>query len=261
MECIRLGVATVVSAVLLTGGSLHAQSALRLRGTASEGGAGVAATVTAEAVHGFRGGQFVGQKAFSVRAGRDGRWTVLGITAGAWVFAAHSPSHFPQVVVLPVQFAEMNRASAIGGQTPWEVAFDLVPRTAHPALASVANDVLAGTRVPLSERLAPLFETGAPDALVVAGELALYARDTAVARALFEQALVDAPGMARAHLGLASAAFIDGSWDVATKAFWTARDKGLPPAMTRAVGAAIAEFQKLGGMTERSRCPGGLPGC
>lgn len=261
MDGMRLRSMTIVCAALVAGASLHAQSALRLRGTASEGGAGVAATVTADAVHGFRGGQFVGQKSFSVRSGKDGRWTVLGITAGAWVFAAHTPSHFPQVVVLPVQFAEMNRASAIGGQTPWEVAFDLVPRDAHPSLATLANDVLLGTRVPLAERLASLLETGAPDVLVVAGELALYARDTGVARALFQRALVDAPGMARAHLGLASAAFIDGSWDVATKAFWTARDKGLPPAMARAVGAAIAEFQKLGGATERSPCPGGLPGC
>lgn len=245
-----------------SGRGVDAQSTLRIRGTSSQaGGAGVAATVEAEAVHGFRGGQFVGQKSFSVRSSADGKWTILGITAGAWVFAAHTPSHFPQVVAFPVQFAQQNRVSAVGGQTPWEVPFDLVPRQSHPELLAVTNDVLAGTRVPLAERLASMLETASPDALVVAGEVALYARDTGVARALFQKALGDAPGLARAHLGLATAALIEGQWDGANKALWTAREKGLPPALARAVGAAIGEFQKLGVPGDRSRCPGGLPAC
>jgi hypothetical protein len=245
----------------LTGRGVDAQSALRIRGTTTAGGTGVAATVEAEAVHGFRGGQFAGQRTFSVRSSRDGKWTILGITAGAWVFGAHTPSHFPQVAGVPVQFAQRNPASAVGGQAPWEMAFELVPREAHPALASVANDVLNGTRVPLAERFASLFETASPDALVVAGEMALYARDTAVARALFQQALGHAPGLARAHLGLATAALVEGFWENAAQSYWTARDKGLPPMMAKTVGAAIAEFQKLGGPLDRFRCPGGLPGC
>lgn len=238
-----------------------AQSALRVRGTTTAGGAAVAATVEAEAVHGFRGDQFVGQKTFKVRSNADGKWTVLGITGGAWTFAAHSPSHFPQVVALPVQFAQRNMASAVGGQAPWEVGLDLVPREAHPSLIPAVNAVMNGDRSRLSERLASLFEAGAPDVLVVAGELALYARDTGVARALFQQALTDAPGHARAHLGLASAALIDGHWEGAAQAWWTARERGVSPGLGRAVGAAIGELQKLGGPLDRFRCPGGLPGC
>lgn len=260
---LRTAVVTLgLAAVVASSHGVWAQSALRIRGTSMQtDGAPVAATVKAEAVHGFRGGQFVGQKAFSARSGTDGKWTILGITSGAWVFAAHTPSHFPQVIALPVQFAQQNRASAVGGQTPWEVPFELVPRQLHPALDAVANEVLSGTRVPLAQRFAALFETASPDALVVAGEIALYARDTGVARALFQQALGDAPGLARAHLGLASAALIDGQWDDANKALWTAREKGLTTAMARTVGAAIGEFQKLGVAGDRSRCPGGFPNC
>lgn len=239
----------------------EAQSALRIRGTTTSGGNGVAATVEAEAVHGFRGDQFVGQRTFKVRSNAAGTWTVLGITGGVWRFAAHTPSHFPQVVALPVQFAQRNPASAVGGQAPWEVGLDLIPRDAHPSLIPVVDAVMNGDRAPLSERLAAVFESGSPDILIVAGEIALYARETGVARALFQQALIDAPGAARAHVGLASAAVIDGHWEGAAQSWWTARERGVAPGLGRAVGAAIGELQKLGGPLDRFRCPGGLPGC
>jgi hypothetical protein len=251
----------VVAALVLSAAGPQAQSALRIRGTTTANGQGVAATVEAEAVHGFRGDQFVGQKTFKARSQADGRWTVLGITGGTWTFAAHTPSHFPQVVALPVQFAQRNLVSAVGGQTPWEVGFELVPREAHPSLVPAVNAVMNGDRTRLSERLASVFETGAPDELITAGELALYVRETGVARALFQQALIDAPGLARAHLGLASAALIDGHWEGAAQGWWTARERGVSPRLARAVGAAISELLKLGGPLDRFRCPGGLPGC
>lgn len=239
----------------------RAQTALRVRGSAQGAGAErLAATVEIEAMAGARGGQFVGQRTFRVRGGADGRWSVLGVTAGIWTFQAHTPSHFPQVVAFPVQFSQRNPSSAVGGQLPWEVGFDLVPHRAHPDLVRTANAVVSGDSDGLVDDLARLEETGAPDALTVAGELALYARQPALARALFTRALADAPGHARARLGLATADVLEGNLNGAARSYWAAREAGLPPLLAKAVGAAITDFQRLGG-TGTTPCPSGQPGC
>ena len=70
-------------------------------------------------------------------------------------------------------------------------------------------------------------------------------RAAALAGALFERAVAKEPTLGRAHLGLASAAMMNGAWDVAAKRLWTARDLGLPERLKRAVGAAITELQRI----------------
>lgn len=252
-----MAVAVIGSAV-----SAGAQTALRLRGqTHSTAGTAVTASIELEAVYGFRGLEFVGQKTFKARSNDRGQWSVLGVTSGAWVFAAHAPAYLPQVVLLPVQFTQKNPASAVGGQVPWEVGFDLAPRDAYPALGAAADAALAGRRSELARHLAAVFETADADTLVAAGEIALYARDSGLARAIFERAIATAPTNGRAHLGLASAAMLEGAWDRASKTLWTARERGVSPKLARAVGAAITELQRIAVPQDgRFGCPGG-PGC
>jgi hypothetical protein len=252
-------VMAVVVAASLRG---DAQTALRLRGqTRTASGAGVPAAVELDAVYGFRGLEFVGQKTFKVRANDKGQWSVLGVTSGAWVLAAHAPAYLPQVVVLPVQFTQKNPVSAVGGQVPWDVGFELAPRDRHPALAEAADAALAGRRADVARHLAAVFEAGDADILVAAGEIALYTRDPGLARAIFERAVATAPATARAHLGLASAAMFEGAWDRASKALWAAREHGVSPALARAVGAAITELQRIAVAQDgQFGCPAG-PGC
>lgn len=238
----------VAAAMLTTQARGDAQTAMRMKGqTLSAAGAGVPGSVELEAVYGFRGLDFVGQKTFSARANGSGQWSVLGVTSGAWVFAAHAPSYLPQVVLLPVQFTQKNPGSAVGSQVPWEVGFELAPRDQHPALAPAADAALAGRRGDVASHLAAVFETAEADTLVAAGEIALYARDAGLARAVFDRALVKAPNHARARLGLASSAMLLGDWDRAAKAFWAAREAGVSPKLARAVGAAITELQRISG--------------
>ena len=244
----RLGMGWVLVTGLLLGvpapGS--AQTALRLRGQAQEdSGRGVPASIELDAVYGFRGLEFVGQKTFSARSNDKGQWSVLGVTSGVWVFAAHAPVHLPQVVLLPVQFTQKNALSAAGGQVAWEVGFELTPRDRFPALGPAADAALAGRRADVAAALAAVAETGDAPTLIAAGEIALYVRDAGLARALFERALTIAPGTARASLGLASSAMLLGDWDRASKAFWTAREQGISPKLSRAVGAAITELQRI----------------
>ena len=94
----RLGIGWMLVVGMLAGlpATGGAQTALRLRGQAQEdSGRGVPATIELDAVYGFRGLEFVGQKTFSARANDKGQWSVLGVTSGAWVFAAHAPLHLP----------------------------------------------------------------------------------------------------------------------------------------------------------------------
>ncbi|MGH6718119.1 MAG: hypothetical protein ACREER_02280 [Alphaproteobacteria bacterium] len=248
--------------VLAAAAGSSGQTALRVRGVAqSTAFAGVPATVELSAVHGFRGLQFVGQKSFTVRANDKGQWSVLGVTSGAWMFAAHSPSHLPQAVILPVQLTQRNPNSAAGGQLPWEVGFDLVPRETHPDLIPAAEAAVAGRRGEVAALLARVVEAAEhADVVVAAGEIALDVRDSGLARAIFDRALVLAPSHGRARLGLASAAMIDGAWDRASKELWTAREQGISPRIVRAVGAAITDLQRIATTQDGHRCPGG-PGC
>jgi hypothetical protein len=257
----RRVVAGAVIAVAAAGGS-SAQTALRVRGVAqSTAVAAVPATVELSALHGFRGLQFVGQKSFTVRASEKGHWSVLGVTSGVWMFAAHAPSHLPQAVLLPVQFTQRNPNSAAGGQLPWEVGFDLVPREAHPDLIPAAEAAVAGRRGEVAALLARVVEAAEhADVVVAAGEIALYVGDSGLARAIFDRALALAPSHGRARLGLASAALIDGAWDRASKELWTAREQGISPRLVRAVGAAITDLQRIATAQDGHRCPGG-PGC
>lgn len=239
--------ALVVALVAGLGATGGAQTALRLRGSAraASGDAPVAASVDLEARYGYRGLDFVGQKTFTAKAGGNGQWSVLGVTSGAWFFGAQATGYLPQALVLPIQFTQKNPGSAAGGQLPWEVGFDLVAREAHPALAAAADAAVDGKRAEVATHLAAAFETGSADLLVAAGEIALFARDSGLARAIFQRAVTLAPDNGRAHLGVASTAMFDGQWDVASKALWTARDKGLSPRIARAVGAAITELQRI----------------
>lgn len=244
-------------AVLLWCSTGGAQSALRLRGSVqTPSGSSVGAAVELEAVHGFRGLEFVGQKTFKARPNDKGQWSVLGVTSGVWVMAAHTPQHLPHVMVFPIQFSQKNPASAVGGQVPWDVGFELVPREAHPELVAAADAALAGRRAEVAAHLAPVFETASPEALVVAAEIALYVRDAGLARGILQRALAAAPSNPRAHLALASAALIDGAWDAASKALWAAREAGAPPRIVKAVGAAITELQRISVPDGRRECPG-----
>ena len=251
-----------IACVAVAGLAGSAQTALRVKGTVMAArGEGMPASIELEALHGYRGLEFVGQKSFTARANDKGQWSVLGVTSGVWMFTAHAPGRLPQVMLLPVQFTQKNPASAAGGQIPWEVAFDLAPAVAGSALERAARNALSGDRNAVAADLAQVSETGDAAALVAAGEIALYVRGSGLARALFDRALTLDPSAGRAQLGLASAAMMDGAWDAAAKSVWNAREQGVYERMRRALGGAITELQRIGVPDGTYRCPPGTPGC
>jgi len=77
-----------------------AQMTHRLKGSLeSPAGRAVAGgSIHAEALVGFRGEQFAGQKEFTVGTGDKGEWTLLGLSSGIWLFAATGPGIVPAAV-------------------------------------------------------------------------------------------------------------------------------------------------------------------
>lgn len=226
--------------------SAQAQTAFRISGTThGVDSAPLSAAVELEAVYGYRGLEFVGQKTFTSRATRNGRWSVLGLTPGVWRFAAHAPGHAPQVFLLPVQFTQRNPLSAVGGQLPFDAAFELAAAPDGSLLARAADAVVRGRSGDVVPAFAELGESNDPRDLLATGEMALFLRAAELSRPFFHRAIGMDPAAGRAHLGLASAALMLADWDGAARNFVLARNLGEPVRLRRAIGAAITELQRI----------------
>ena len=57
--------------------------------------------VRIEALFGFAGGDFLGQRTFTTRTNAKGDWALLGLKAGIWMFDASAPGQLPDAVALP----------------------------------------------------------------------------------------------------------------------------------------------------------------
>jgi hypothetical protein len=243
----RLMTAVAVTLTLALPNVAAAQMTYRLKGTVKDhdGKAVAGAKVRAEAIAGFRGEQFVGQKEFETTTGATGEWTILGLTSGLWVFEASAPEAVPQAIVLPINFTNRQPQSAAGGSFSWNLPMT-VRRTAHThlnaaALAAVARRVdEAVANVGLSAA-----ETDA-DLLCSAGEVALFVRQHGLARAVFEQAKKQNAKHGCATRGLASAALMQNDLDSAAKMLWNAIDL-LPREQRPAYGAALKDLQQITG--------------
>src|SRR5262245_34716114 len=107
---------SVVLALLAA--TLCAQPLSRLRGRVASGVDGpLAATVRVEALYGFRGEDYVGQKTYEIRTNAKGEWALIGFKAGGWVFEAWADGRLPDAIVLPITLGAAS-SSGVAGDTP-----------------------------------------------------------------------------------------------------------------------------------------------
>src|SRR6266581_15171 len=94
---------TVIVCATFAACVLHAEPLLRLRGrvVAKSGEPVSGAEVRVEAQYGFGGGDFTGQRTYSTKTNAKGEWSIIGFTAGAWIFDASAPGYLSHVVALP----------------------------------------------------------------------------------------------------------------------------------------------------------------
>ena len=236
------GVAVIV---LLMAPFLAAQTIYRLKGVTRTAKGTVTTSIAAEAVTGYLGEQFIGQKTLASESKEKGEWTLIGLTAGVWMFTATAPGTLPAVAVLPVKFAQRQMQSAQGGQLIWSLPLWLVSAEDVPTLAPAAPLIAEGRSLEALQLLAPALATDAtPLMQCAAGQMALAIKQTGVAQQLFAAVQKAEPKNGCGAMGLASVAFLTNDWDTASKMLWIARDL-VPREQKPALASAIGELQQV----------------
>jgi len=237
------------AAVSIAAAVLVAQPLDRLTGkVATERGDPIKdADVRVEAMFGFAGSDFLGQRTFATRSGGNGTWAVLGFKSGIWVFEASIPGHVPDVVALPFNLV-VPAGSGLNGIVPvWHPVLrptPLPPGDVGKALAEAADLARAGRPERVASLLKPLADISDAAILDAAGRICLLMRDATVARPFFRRALERDPASFRAALGMGSSALMQRDVDAAARAFGEARDRTKDKDERGYLSNAIAELNK-----------------
>ena len=229
--------------------TLAAQPLDRLTGkVVSDAGAPVPdADVRVEAIFGFAGGDFPGQRTFGTRSNAKGEWGLLAFKAGIWVFDAAAPGRLPDTMALPFNLVAP-ASSGIDRLTPaWHPLLRLMPVPAGD-IGHILGEAADAARALRPERVTPLLSRLADsnDAAVLtfAGSICLLMRDPTVARPFFRRALERDPSSFRAALGMGSSALMQRNIDAAAKAFGDARNLTKDKDERGYLSAAIVEMNK-----------------
>jgi hypothetical protein len=223
-----LPAATPLIAVAAVCAAVSAQPLDRLTGRVRTSDARPArdAEVRIEAIFGFAGGDYLGQRTFTARTDPKGAWAVLGVKAGIWVFDASLPGHVPDVVALPYNLVSPAGAGLAGVVPVWHPILKPTPLPPGDS-GQILADAIAAARASRPERVAPLLarlsDTADAAVLDAAGRICLVMRDATVARPFFRRAR-DRDSMSfRAALGMGSTALMQRDVDAAARAFSEAR--------------------------------------
>jgi len=205
------------------------------------------ADVRVEALFGFAGREYLGQRTFSARTSEKGIWALLAFKAGIWIFDAAAPGQLPDAVALPFNLV-VPPGSGIAGVVPvWHPILRLVPLPDGDIgrmLADAADAARAGRPERATPLLSRLSDTSDVNVLVAAGRICLVMRDPTVARPFFRRALDRDPKSFGATLGMASTALMQRDVDAAGRAFSEARNLTREKDERGYLSAAVAELNK-----------------
>jgi len=235
--------------VLLAGALVAAQPLDRLAGKVmTDRGEPIKdADIRVEAIFGFAGSDFLGQRTFSAKSGGNGGWAVLGFKSGIWVFEAGIPDHVPDVVALPFNLVVPAGSGLNGMVAAWHPVLRPTPLPAGE-LGQRLADAIEAARADRPERVAPLLKPLAdlsdPAVLDAAGRICLLMKDAPAARPFFRRALERDPTSFRAALGMGSSALMQRDVDSAARAFGQARDLTKDKDERGYLGNAITELNK-----------------
>jgi hypothetical protein len=205
------------------------------------------AEVRVEAIFGFAGGDYLGQRTFSTRTNAKGEWALLAFKSGIWIFDVSVPGQLPDAVALPFNVVAP-AGSGIAGMTPtWHPVLRPAPQPSGEAgqmLADATDAARAGRRERVAPLLARLADSSDVDVLTAAGRICLLMRDATVARPFFRRARERDPASFRAALGMGSTALMQRDVDAAARAFSDARKLTTDKDERGYLANAIAELNK-----------------
>lgn len=228
---------------------IHAQPLDRLSGkvVTDHGEAIRDADVRVEAMFGFAGGDFLGQRTLATRSDAKGNWALLGFKSGIWVFDAAAPGQLPDVVALPFYLVSPQSTSLAGMVPTWHPV--LRPMTPPGGeIGQILADATDAARAKRPDRVVPLLsrlsDSNDVNVLNAAGLICLVMRDATVARPLFRRAFERDPTSFRAALGMGSSALMQRDVDAAGRAFGAARNLTKDKDERSYLSAAISELNK-----------------
>ena len=209
------------------------------------------ARIKTDAIRGATMSQFAAQRLFTARSGRDGEWSILGVTRGLWILEITARDYLPHVLVVPI--AMMLQPEPV----PWDTSLALQPLTAvhaDPAAAAgperlvleAADLATSGKWLPAKESLLKLGESALDArALCAAGDIALVIREPGLARRFFELAATADAKWYRPQLGIASAAMMAFDFDRAIKGYAAARSASGNKRLERMLSLAVKDLQQI----------------
>src|SRR5579864_4226213 len=77
------------------------------------------ADIGVEALYGYAAGTFAGQRTFSAKTDAKGKWNVLGVKSGVWIFEATAPGYVPEIIGLPITLLTTVSSAQSGNALPW----------------------------------------------------------------------------------------------------------------------------------------------
>src|SRR5262249_6742553 len=111
--------------------------------------------VHVEAIFGFAGSDFLGQKTFATRANAKGEWALLAFKAGVWVFDASAAGFLPDVIALPFNLVSPPGSSIAGMVPSWHPVLRPAP-VPSGEIGQLLTDALDAVRAGRPERATPL---------------------------------------------------------------------------------------------------------
>jgi hypothetical protein len=234
---------------LALGATLAAQPLERLTGkvVVGQGQPAKDADVRVDAIFGFAGGDFLGQRSFTTRTNAKGDWALLAFKAGVWLFDASVPGTLPDVIALPFNLVSPPGTGIIGLVPAWHPILRPTPQPAGET-GQLLADALDAARAGRADRATPLLariaDSGDAALLVAAGRICLLMRDPTVARPFFRRALERDPTSLGAAIGMGSSALMQRDVDAAGRAFGEARKLTNDKDERSYLTAAINELNK-----------------
>lgn len=235
--------------VIAAAATLAAQPLDRLSGrvVTERGTPATDADVRVEAIFGFAGSDFLGQRTFAARTNASGEWSLLAFKSGIWVFDASAPGLLPDAVALPFNLVAPPSKGIDRLVPSWHPVLRLQPLPLGE-MGRMLADAAAAARAQRPERVVELLsllqDSRDADVLTAAGSICLLMRDATVARPFFRRALERDPKSFRAALGMGSTALMQRNADIAAKEFGQARNLTQDKDERGYLSAAISEMNK-----------------
>ena len=227
---------------------------IRIRGQITiEGGGPLSdARIKTDAIRGATMSQFAAQRLFTTRTGRDGEWSILGITRGLWVLEITARDHLPHVLVVPIYL--MLQPEPV----PWDTSLSLQPVTAVASRAGRRRR----TGPPAARRRRPgdVRQVAARQGVAAEARRVQHStharsappatspsliREPSLARRFFELAATADEQWYRPQLGIASAAMMAFDFDRAIKGYAAARSAASNKRLERMLSLAVKDIQQI----------------